>query len=74
MSASKKFLVYAQRPDGSSLWLPSPLAQSLGLIKVSGANVAYPSGKKLSAAQFGDSRVQDLIGRRFEAKGEAIFE
>lgn len=51
-----ELLIFTLRPDGTSLWLPQALAESMGLKK----------GDRMTEAQYNGEAVQELIRARLK--------
>lgn len=55
---SQEGVIYVQRPDGTALWLPELMLESLRIRR----------GQRLSAAQYEGEEIQGLLSRRIAAK------
>jgi len=57
---TREHLVYVIRPNGTALYLPALLAESLGVMH----------GALLTVAQYEGDEVQGLIERRMQSEGK----
>lgn len=58
MKDSQQLLLYTLRPDGTALWLPAELVESIGLDR----------GDRLTEAEYNLAPVQALIAERSHGK------